>query len=177
VTILALEREEDARRRGAPIRAVLSGRGERGEVRPRVGWGHAERWPEAEEAVRRAITSAGLGPSQLDWIVGGGNGGLRDLRELQTLRAACGGRLPPTSSFLGLTGESLSSSMMRVAAAVLAIEQQWLPPTWGLDAVPPGFEESLLVEGRPAQVRHVLVPSIAQGGADLAFVVSSPTAQ
>ena len=165
--MVVLEREEDAVRRGARIRAVLDGRGEFGDVRPRVGWGHAASWPEAVRTVRAAV--ANLDPERISWVAGGGDGGALDERELDSVTEALG-RLPPTSSILGQVGESFSSSMLRVLAAIFALERQRIPGTVGLVNAPPRHRDSLVLRTRAATVDTVLVPSFAQGGANLAFV-------
>jgi 3-oxoacyl-[acyl-carrier-protein] synthase II len=168
--LLVIEREEDARARGAKIRAVITGRGETGEVRPRVGWGHAPSWPEAVRAVRTAV--AGIDAERIGWVAGGGDGGGLDERELRAVSEALG-RLPPTSSILAQTGASFSSSMLRVLAAIWALERQRIPATVGLTAPLPEFAASLPTEPRAATIDAVLVPSFAQGGANLALVLAS----
>jgi 3-oxoacyl-[acyl-carrier-protein] synthase II len=165
--LFVLEREEDARRRGAPIRGIVAGRGETGEARPRVGWGHAAAWPEAARAVALA---AGDEADRISWVAGAGNGTTLDERELDAIREGLG-RLPPTSSILGQTGECLSSAMLRLLAALYALERNRLPGTVGLTRPPDRFAGALLTAPRAAPVDRVLVPSFAQGGANLAFVV------
>jgi 3-oxoacyl-[acyl-carrier-protein] synthase II len=164
-TLLLLEREDDARRRGARIRAVIDGRAESGDHRPRVGWGHAERWPEAERAVGEAVRGRAI-----SWMSGQGNGTALDLKELETVTQALGA-LPPTSSVLPLSGESFSTGMLRVAAAVWSLETQRLPATPGLDEPPTAFASSLVREPRAAEVERVLIASFAQGGANAAVVL------
>jgi 3-oxoacyl-[acyl-carrier-protein] synthase II len=174
-TVLLLEREEDARRRGAKIRAVLVGRGETSEVRPRVGWGHASRWPEAERAVAQALAAAD--PARISWVIGAGNGTVLDEHELSTLRAAfqsAGTGVPPVSSIAGQTGESFSSGMVRLAAAVLAGERGLIPGTVGLERPIAGYEDVVVRRARTGQrLDRILVPSFAQGGANIALVVES----
>jgi 3-oxoacyl-[acyl-carrier-protein] synthase II len=164
-TLLLLEREDDAKKRGARIRAVIDGRAESGDHRPRVGWGHAERWPEAERAVAEAVRGRAI-----SWMAGQGNGTALDQKELETVAAALGA-LPPTSSVLPLAGESFSTGMLRMAAAIWALENQRLPPTVGLTEPPASFAASLVREPRDANVERVLVASFAQGGANAAVVV------
>jgi 3-oxoacyl-[acyl-carrier-protein] synthase II len=150
--MVLLEREEDARGRGAPIWAVVDGRGESGESRARIGWSpHAGGWPEAARAVSEAVRGR-----PISWVAGQGNGTALDERERATLKQALG-EVPPLSSVLPVTGESMSSGMMRVLAAVFALERQQIPST--------------LAESVPAAVERVLVPSFAQGGANAAFVL------
>jgi 3-oxoacyl-[acyl-carrier-protein] synthase II len=167
--IVLLEREQDARRRGARIRGLIIGRGESGDDRPRIGWGHAQSWPEASRAVAQAAAS--IPGRAIDWVAGGGNGGTLDERELAAIEQALGA-LPPTSSILAQTGEQLSSAMLRLVAALFALEQQVLPGTVGLSEPLTDFTGALVAHPRRATVEHVLVPSFAQGGANCALVVA-----
>jgi 3-oxoacyl-[acyl-carrier-protein] synthase II len=170
-TIVVLEREDDARARGARIRALVSGRGESGDVRPRVGWGHADSFPEAPRAVAAAAERAG-GP--ISYVAGSGNGSSLDLRELAAIREGLGGKLPLTSSILGLTGESFSSGMLRLLSAIYALERQSVPGTHGLSRSDTAYDGALVRSWRAAKIDRVLVPSFAQGGANIALVVEKP---
>jgi 3-oxoacyl-[acyl-carrier-protein] synthase II len=167
--LVLLEREADARARSARIRAIVAGRGESGEARPRVGWGHAESWPEAARAVREAAGDA----AQIGWIAGSGNGTSLDERELETLAAGLGRRVP-VSSILAQIGESFSSSMLRVLAGIYALERQMIPGTSGLERAPAGWDADLVRQPRAARLDAVLVPSFAQGGANLAVRLERP---
>jgi 3-oxoacyl-[acyl-carrier-protein] synthase II len=174
-TVLLLEREEDARRRGARVRAVIVGRGETSEARPRVGWGHAPRWPEAERAVAQALAVGD--PARISWIAGAGNGTVLDQHELATLRAAfaaAGAPMAPISSITGQSGDSFSTGMLRIAAAVVGIDRGLMPGTVGLERPIAGFEDVVVKRARRTTLDRVLVPSFAQGGANLALVVSAP---
>ncbi len=88
--MMIVEREDDAKKRGAKIRAYVSGRGERGDDRPRVGWGHAAAGPEAARAVRQAVAGGAV-----DAIVSGANGTAYDAREAAALGDALDGAAPP----------------------------------------------------------------------------------
>jgi 3-oxoacyl-[acyl-carrier-protein] synthase II len=170
VALVCLEREEDARKRGARIRAVVAGRGESGDVRPRVGWGRsAEAFREAPRAVAEAARA--VGPERVSWVAGSGNGTRLDERELEAVRMGLG-RLPLTSSILSQTGESFSSGMLRFLAAIYALERQSVPGTLGLSRASAAFDSSLARTWHPVSVDAVLVPSFAQGGANLALVVT-----
>jgi 3-oxoacyl-[acyl-carrier-protein] synthase II len=159
---LILEREDDARRRGARVLAVVAGRGETGDDRPRVGWGGSRSWPEAARAVALA---AGGQERRIGWVSGGGNGTALDERELAAIEAGLGW-LPPTSSILAQTGESFASSILRLLSGVYALERQALPGTLGLERAAERWDARLVRTPRPAPVDAVLVPSFAQGGAN-----------
>jgi 3-oxoacyl-[acyl-carrier-protein] synthase II len=165
-SLVLLEREEDARRRGAKIRALVDGRAETGEDRPRIGWGRAPSWPEAARAVREAAAGRAI-----SWVAGGGNGSRLDEPELDAIASGLG-TLPPVSSILALTGESFSSGMLRLLAGVLALERQLLPGTAGLSQPLSRFADAIVRTPRAAAVEHVLVPSFSQGGANAALVLS-----
>jgi 3-oxoacyl-[acyl-carrier-protein] synthase II len=167
-SIIVLEREEDARRRGARVRAIVDGRAESGESRPRIGWGHEARWPDAERAIAEVVRGRAI-----SWMSGQGNGSSLDERELHTVKEALGA-LPPTSSILPVIGETMSSGMMRICSALFALEKQTLPGTPGLSEPPAGFAAQLVRDSRAADVERVLVASFAQGGANAAVVLERP---
>jgi 3-oxoacyl-[acyl-carrier-protein] synthase II len=160
--LILVEREEDARRRGAHIYALVDGRAESGEPRPRIGWGSSPSWPRAVQTIATAV-----GKRPISWIAGQGNGTRLDERELATYAEALG-TLPPVSSVLSVTGESMSSAMVRVLAGVFALERQMLPGTPGLVTAQ---SPSLVRETRAAAVERVLCASFAQGGSNSAIVL------
>lgn len=152
--VVIVERAEDAAKRGAKILARVAGRGEAGEDRPRVGWGHAASWPAAARAV-----SAAAKDGVVDAVMSGANGTAFDAREQAAiadgLGATADGRGAATAELVPLVGESFASSMMRVLGALFALAAQTLP-------------------GAPAtrRIDRVLVPSFAQGGANVAVVLA-----
>ena len=173
VAVMCVEREADARKRGAHIRAIISGRGESGDARPRTGWGHDARgFVEAPRAVQRAV--ADRGPERVSYIAGSGNGTALDERELQALREGLGGKLPLVSSILAQTGESFSSGMLRFLSAIYALERQAVPGTLGLERAAAPWDASLVRAWRAAPITSVIVPSFAQGGANIALLVERP---
>ncbi|HZS36844.1 MAG TPA: beta-ketoacyl synthase N-terminal-like domain-containing protein [Polyangia bacterium] len=166
--VIVLEREDDARKRGARARAILTARGESSEHRPRVGWGRDAEWPEAARAVAEAVRERGA--DRVSWIAGGGNGSSLDARELAAVAAGLA-RRAPASSILGQTGEFFSSAMLRVLATLAAFERQTLPGTVGLERADGAWDADLVRAPRSARVDGVLVPSFAQGGANLALMM------
>ena len=140
--MLLVEREDDARKRGARIRAVVSGRGERGDDRARVGFGAGEAWAEAARAVREAASGRAI-----DLVMSGANGSAYDARELAALDEGLGAKVP-TLRLVQLIGESFSSGAQRLVAAVHVVER-----------------------AEPKSIARVLVPAFAQGGANVAVVL------
>lgn len=160
--LVVLERLDDAQRRGAPIRAVIRHRSERSDARPRVGWGEGRA---SEEAIA-TIADVARG-RRIDWIAGSGNGTRLDALELEALRGALA-ELPPMSSILAHTGESAASAMLRVIAAIHAIETGVIPATLNLSSP---IVPELLTAPITRDVEAVLVPSFAQGGSNAALLV------
>ena len=137
--MLLVEREADANRRGAPIRALVAGRGERGDDRARVGWGGGASWPEAERAVEQAA-----GGRRVDAVLSGANGTAYDAREAAALQQGLGAT-PLTTAIVARIGESFSSAIQRLLAAVHLLER--------------------------GDAARVLVPAFAQGGANVAVIL------
>jgi 3-oxoacyl-[acyl-carrier-protein] synthase II len=168
VALVCLEREKDAIRRGARIRALIAGRGESGDARPRTGWGDASGFAQAARAVQLAV--AGW-PERIGWVAGSGNGTQLDEHELEAVHAGLDGRLPPISSILGQTGESFSSGMLRLLSAIYVLERQQAPGTAGLAHARAPWHVNIVNNSCQLSTGAVLVPSFAQGGANLALVV------
>mgnify|MGYP000547131447 FL=1 len=178
--MLLLERPRDAARHGVRPLAAISGVGRAGDQRPRLGWpapGDPAQTAGAAQAIKACLQAAGLAPQDLDFIVGSGNGTKLDGLETQALRQALGAAAErvPIASVLGQCGEWQTSAGLRLAAALYALQEQMLPGTLlcrepDPDAALPG----LILQPQPAvaPLRHVLVPALAQGGANAALVLS-----
>ncbi|MCS6913606.1 MAG: beta-ketoacyl synthase N-terminal-like domain-containing protein [Myxococcales bacterium] len=178
--LLLLEREQDARARGATVLARLAGVGRGGDDRPRVGWRRPGEDPPvagAVAAVQTAMRQAGLSARDIDYVAGGGNGTDLELVESRVLRAALGtaAETVPISSILGQTGESMMSPALRLAVAIDVLRRQRIPGSArceepDAEAALPG----LCLQSRAATVRSVLIPVLAQGGATVALVLTAP---
>lgn len=168
--MLLVEREADARDRGARVLARVAGWASGGEPRPRVGWGQGSE--RAAEVMRAAISDAGLVPDDIDYVAGEGAGLRVDAIEAQALSKVFA-RPVATSSVLGQTGWFFSAGALRLASALYALERQALPGTVGAGTDDPQAPlPGLVREPRAASVRAVLVPSLAQGGASSALVLT-----
>lgn len=176
--MVLIERSDAAMRRGAKVLARIAGIGRGGDDRPRVGWlrpGEEPQTAGAAAAVTEALAQAGLGPDQIDYVAGGGNGTDLDRLETAALRRSLGAAAEkvPISSVLGQTGEWLTSGGARLGAALFALGEQQLPGTALCEEPDPEASLPGLVQKvRPAAVRNVLLPCFAQGGGNVALVLS-----
>jgi 3-oxoacyl-[acyl-carrier-protein] synthase II len=168
--LLVLERAADAERRGAKVLARVRGAASAGEARARVGWRGS--WDGAAETIRAALDGARVRKGEIDYVIGAGNGCDFDAVEARAVGAALG-RAAPHGSIYGQTGDFLSAGGMRIAAALYALERQALPGTVGAGEPDPAVPlPGLVREPRAQAVGTVLLPVIAQGGADAAVVLS-----
>ncbi len=173
----------------APVLGQLSGWARGGDSRPRVGWPSLGDLPTADpngeaagprlsgaaRSVLQSIASAGLVPHEIGYVAGAGNGTGYDALETATLRAALGEHASQVaiSSVIGQCGESLSSAGLRLAAALLGISSSVLPGTTLCQTPDPVRSlPGLLRAPTTAQVDHVLVPVLSQGGGNVSLVVS-----
>ena len=168
--VFVLEREADARARGAQILARVAGFSSTGNDRPRIGWGMSDKMKEPARAISEALAAAGVPASSVDWIAASACGLPLDDLEAHTLAAAVPGR--PLSAIAGQTAESMASGAQRIAAAVIALADQTIPGTLTSEKVEPSIAEALVRPSRSARVDTVLVPSISEGGANAALVLT-----
>jgi 3-oxoacyl-[acyl-carrier-protein] synthase II len=172
-TMLVLEREQDARRRGvAPLaRLALHVRGFDPSAE-RVGWGQGH---EALAAtVRRGLQRHGYARATLDRVVSGASGATSgDRLEARTLRALFEGDLPPLTAPKGVLGEYGGGFL---AAAVLAAGGGAFGPTAGFETADPELGITPH-SGVPLPApRAVLATSLAAGGAASWAVLEPVTA-
>lgn len=171
-TVLLLERESDARARGATIRSRVRPLGGAFDpTAPPTGWGR-DAAPLAA-ALDRHLQRAGLQPGDIDRIVSGGSGArLGDRLEALVLNAVWQGReLPPVLAPKAVTGEYGGGIL---APAQLAIEGEPFGPTLGFREVDP--ELNLVPhDGRDLQSpAKVLLTGLAAGGAAHWIALESP---
>ena len=110
------------------------------------------------------FTRAGLAAADIDRIVSGASGaGGGDRLEALTLRRAWEGRpLPPVLAPKAVTGEYGGGHL---ASAILAVRQDEFGPTRGLREEDPELGVTPHEGGRLPPVHHLLVSSLAAGGA------------
>ncbi len=170
---LVLEAEESAVRRGARVLARVEGFGMTSDgdhlTRPH---------PEGlglRLAIERALTRAGLGPGDIDYINPHATSTLQgDVAEVHALSAVFGPRLPriPISATKSMLGHLLGGAGgVELAVTVMSLVDQKLHPSINVDELDPGFELDLVRIAREATVRHALKLSAGFGGHNCAVVL------
>ncbi|MCG7536694.1 beta-ketoacyl-[acyl-carrier-protein] synthase family protein [Pseudoalteromonas sp. OOF1S-7] len=125
--ILILESLSSARKRGAKIYAEVLGYGLNCDANHMVS-------PNKESiaaCIRRAHKNAGIKPEQVDYICAHGTGTVaNDETESGAIKLVYGEVPPPVSSIKSMLGHSMgAASAIASIACVLAIKEQFLPPT------------------------------------------------
>jgi 3-oxoacyl-[acyl-carrier-protein] synthase II len=169
-TVLVLEREEDAARRGARPLARVAGWGSAFDPSaPPHGWGEGKAG--LARALGRSLARAGAALPEVERIVSGASGARAgDRLEARTLRAAWGeAPLPPLVAPKAVTGEHgggfLAAAVLAAAGAPVATAAGFAPdPALGVSPA----NGALL----PAP-RLTLVTSLAAGGAAAWLLLSS----
>ncbi|MFD8590974.1 ketosynthase chain-length factor [Streptomyces sp. NPDC059637] len=164
------EEESAARRRGAPVRAVVAGHG--ATFTGTAGW---ERSREGlARAVRTALEDAACAPEEVDVVFADALGVPEaDRAEALAITDALGphgSRVPVTAPKAGTGRAYCGTALLDTASAVLAMEHGVVPPTPGVTDVCHDID---LVTGlaRPAELRTALVLSRGLMGSNSALVL------
>jgi 3-oxoacyl-[acyl-carrier-protein] synthase II len=169
-TVLVLEREEDAARRGARPLAKVAGWGSAFDpTAPPHGWGEGEAG--LARALGRALARAGAAVPDVGRIVSGASGARGgDRLEARTLRAAWGeAPLPPLVAPKAVTGEHgggfLAAAVLAAAGAPVAAPAGFTPdPALGVSPA----------NGAPLPAPGLtLITSLAAGGAAAWLLLAS----
>ncbi|HZI64748.1 MAG TPA: beta-ketoacyl synthase N-terminal-like domain-containing protein [Thermoanaerobaculia bacterium] len=162
-TVLVVEREAEARSRGARIVCRVSSAWSAFDpTASAVGWG--EGGAQLGEALRAGLARAGVAPAEVDCILSGASGSRRgDRLEADTLRAAWQDReLPPILAPKAVTGEYsggfLAAAALLGGGAATLVHRAFarVDPELGIQPREP--------DGLPPP-RRALVTSLAAGGA------------
>lgn len=169
---LVLEQWEHAVRRGARIRAELSGYGLATDV------GHISR-PSVDgqaRAMRAALRSADLHPDQIDYVNAHGTGTLQnDAVETAALKEVFGPRAHtlPVSSTKSAHGHLLGAAgALEFVIAIAAMERSVLPPTMHLNVSDPACDLDYVAGEARAEMRleAVMSNSFAFGGTNAVLI-------
>ena len=170
--VFVLERESDAKARGAPIRARVSGASITCESH------HPTRpHPEGDglsRATMAALREAGLTASDIDYVCAHGTGTPQnDAIEVKVMEK-CFPDGVCFSSVKALTGHTMGAAAATEAACcVLSLAHQTLIPTWHLENVlQPCSLDAIIGSTRSATVRHVVNNSAGFGGYNSSVILS-----
>ncbi len=169
--VLVLESAEHADARGAAGYAEL------------IGWGsttdaHHPTMPRpdgegAADAMRTALASAGLDPSDIGYVNAHGTGTkIGDVAESAALRAVFGADGPAVSSTKGATGHLLGAAgAVEAAVTALTVARGLLPPTLNLAEPDPACAlDHVRGTARPVELRAALSNAFAFGGHNTSLI-------
>ncbi len=168
--LLILEDGAQARARGARIYGSVAGYASTLDPRPGSG-----RPPGLSAAIRAALADAGVSPAEVDVVFADGAGRPDlDRLEAEALTGIFGPGAVPVTAPKTMTGRlSSGAASLDVAAALLALRDQVIPPT--VNSVPdPGLGLDLVTLARPAALGTALVVARGYGGFNSALVVRGP---
>lgn len=171
---LVLESEAHARARGATILGYILGVGEAADTFHRTRSspdGHA-----IVAAMERALADAGLTPAEVGYINAHGTSTPEnDKMETLAAKLVFGTEAPPPiSSTKSMIGHTLSAAgAIEAGVCLLALRDQFLPPTINQDDPDPEIGMDTVPVGRPHEFRAALSNSFGFGGQNVCVVVGA----
>lgn len=170
--MLVLEREADARARGARPLAVIGALGLSCDA-------HHPTAPHPEgrgaaDAFRDALAAQDLVPRDIDWVCAHGSGTLlSDAAESRAMIDVFGAEGPRVSGLKGALGHSMgAATAIEAAVCVLAVDRRMLPPTSGLQD--PEFSLKHVRAPEPVGARWVANAGFAFGGLNAVLLLGAP---
>ncbi|MBX7245335.1 MAG: beta-ketoacyl-[acyl-carrier-protein] synthase family protein [Candidatus Sumerlaeaceae bacterium] len=163
--VLVLERESDARARGARIIARIAGSDVRGDAYHLTGVD--TRGESVEYAIRMTLKKAGWAPADVQYINAHGTGTqLNDATEAEVISRIFGQPGPLVSSLKSRIGHLLGgSASVEIALTLVALDDGFVPSTHGLDEPDPSFRVSFVPEdGAEADLQRFMKFSLGFGG-------------
>lgn len=175
--ILILESLEHAEKRGATILAELVGYGQTSDARDMVNPGVEG----PREAMRLALADAGLEPGKIDYLNAHGTAtAINDKNETNAIKEVFGDHAYKlaVSSTKSMHGHPLGAGGgIEATLCIKAIEENWVPPTIGLDDPDPDCDLDYVPNvGRDREVNYVMSNSFAFGGLNTVLVFGPPPA-
>jgi 3-oxoacyl-[acyl-carrier-protein] synthase II len=171
--ILALETLPHARARGADILGEIVGYGATTD-RYHLTQPHPE-GNAAFQAMSAACTSAGLRPEQIDYVNAHGTGTpLNDVAEAAAINRFAGAHSAnlPVSSIKSSIGHLLGAAgAVEAVASLMALRQQWLPPTTTIESVDPACNFPVVTVPAEARLQYALTNSFGFGGANASLIL------
>ena len=172
---LILEELEHAQARGAHIYAELTGYGSTCDAYHITA--PMEHGEGAQAAMRRAMKSAGLQPSDISYINAHGTSTqLNDASETRAIKAVFGEQAYKVaiSSTKSVTGHLMGSAgAVEAVFSVMALARQFIPPTINLHTPDPECDLNYTPNvGVPAKITHVMSNSFGFGGHNAVLIFS-----
>ncbi|CAG7657784.1 beta-ketoacyl-[acyl-carrier-protein] synthase family protein [Actinacidiphila bryophytorum] len=174
--VFVLEELGAARRRGAHVRAEIAGYATRSNAYHMTGLRADGR--EMAEAIRVAMDEAEIGPEAIDYVNAHGSGTRQnDRHETAAVKRSLGAHAyrTPMSSIKSMVGHSLGAiGSIEIAASVLAIEHDVVPPTANLHVPDPECDlDYVPLTAREWPTDTVLTVGSGFGGFQSAMVLTS----
>jgi nodulation protein E len=175
--ILVLEEYEHAKRRGATILAELAGFGMASDSQDMVK-------PTVEGpsyAMQMALDDAKIEASEIDYLNAHGTGTKdNDINETKAIKNVFKNAASKVaiSSIKSMTGHPLGAGGgLEAVACVKAMQENWVPPTIGLDDPDPECDLDYVPNvGRDLKVNYTMSNSFAFGGLNAVLVFGPPPA-
>ncbi len=175
--MFVLEELGAARRRGAHLYAEIAGHASRCNAFHMTGLRPDGR--EMAEAIRTALNEARMNPGDVDYVNAHGSGTKQnDRHETAAFKRSLGehARRTPVSSIKSMVGHSLGAiGSIEIAASVLAMENNVVPPTANLHVPDPECDlDYVPVTARDWRTDTVLTVGSGFGGFQSAMVLARP---
>jgi act minimal PKS ketosynthase (KS/KS alpha) len=175
--MFVLEELAAARRRGAHLYAEIAGYASRCNAFHMTGLRSDGR--EMAEAIRAALDEARMNPVDVDYISAHGSGTKQnDRHETAAFKRSLGehARRTPVSSIKSMVGHSLGAiGSIEIAASVLAMEHNLVPPTANLHVPDPECDlDYVPLTARDWRTDAVLTVGSGFGGFQSAMVLARP---
>lgn len=175
--MFVLEELGAARRRGAHLYAEIAGYACRCNAFHMTGLRPDGR--EMAEAIRMALNEARMNPGDIDYVNAHGSGTKQnDRHETAAFKRSLGehARCTPVSSIKSMVGHSLGAiGSIEIAASVLAMENNVVPPTANLHEPDPECDlDYVPLTARDWRTDTVLTVGSGFGGFQSAMVLASP---
>jgi 3-oxoacyl-[acyl-carrier-protein] synthase II len=174
--IYVIEKEQSARRRGAPIYAEILGYGSTCDAHHRVRLD--ESGVEPARAMSLAIAEAGLTAKDIDYVnVHGTSTVLNDRIETRAVKHCFGehARRIPLSATKSMIGHPQGASgAAGISAVLFAMKERIIPPTLNLEQADSECDlDYVPLVPRPARVRYALANCIGFGSKNSALVLGN----